>query len=35
MVGRARLVSASPFRASIKLERNEQLLNNASDSDDD
>ena len=36
MIGKARLVSASPFRASIKLDQNEkEKLNKDSDEDDD
>ena len=38
MIGRARLVSASPFRASIKLDHNQspqRRLNNDSDEDND
>lgn len=35
MIGKARLVSASPFRASIKLEQYEGRLNRDSDEEDD
>lgn len=35
MIGKARLVSASPFRASIKLDPNERNLNRDSDEDEE
>ena len=35
MIGKARLVSASPFRASVKLDNQDKLLNENSDDDDD
>ena len=35
MIGKARLVSASPFRASVKLEGGARLLNEGSDNDSD
>ena len=35
MIGKARLVSASPFRASIKLDPNDRQLNRDSDDEDD
>jgi hypothetical protein len=35
MIGKARLVSASPFRASIKLDQNDGQLNKHSDDEDD
>lgn len=36
MIGKARLVSASPFRASVKLDQNDKSnINKESDEDDD
>ena len=35
MIGKARLVSASPFRASIKLDPNQRQLNKDSDEEED